>query len=227
MYRLLVAVALTSAVVSVCVAQTAQLMEPKKCCLDRQFTVAIGEIGGKSYPITGNSVFMDGVTYVAYDFYKGMIGSETHMKQPDGSDKVTKSLLDYNTNRLYLTENGVCTILNITEPLEDPCLPDSATYMGSAMFGYGTESLEVNTWEFERASGNSKVLIRRSYTKTTCVPVVEAYYGTVDGASTEVTHFFVNFKPGVDNPSDLEAPSASAQAYCKDLTGQTNANIVG
>ncbi|RUS74907.1 hypothetical protein EGW08_017323 [Elysia chlorotica] len=227
MTGLLLALVLNSAVVSITLGQTNPLVEPKKCCLDRQFSVSIGEIGGKAYPITGNSVFLDGVTYLAYDFYKQMIGAESHMRQPDGSDKVTRTLLDYNTMRMYVDDSGVCSILNITEPMEDPCVPANATYMGEVRFGYGTASLEVNTWEFERASGNSRILVRRSYTKTSCVPVIETYYGTVDGASTDVSHFFVNFKPGIDNPSDLVAPSAVAQSYCNDYTGQKPVEIVG
>merc|ERR1711936_435249 len=40
-----------------------------------------------------------------------------------------------------------------------------------------------------------------------CVPVVEAQYGHINGASTELTYFFTAYHPGIDNLGMLEPPA--------------------
>ncbi|GFN86264.1 mammalian ependymin-related protein 1-like [Plakobranchus ocellatus] len=172
----------TAAAVTLGFGQTSP--EPPKCCIDRQFTVTIGEVGGSVYPLTGNTVFVDGYILLAYDYYKQRVGAETHRKQPDGSEKVTRVLTDFAAKRQYVDENNVCSILAITEPMEEPCLPANASFVGTATFGYGSASLEVNTWEYESSTDKGRVLIRRTFTKSGCVPVVESYYGMVEGGST-------------------------------------------
>ena len=60
-----------------------------------------------------------------------------------------------------------------------PCVTDNSTYIGSAMFGVGDESLTVNTWEFYVSYPG--LLVKMAVTRDHCIPVAETIKGTIDG----------------------------------------------
>ena len=55
--------------------------------------------------------------------------------------------------------------------------PDNATYLGPAVFGYGTEFLDIHAWEF--TIPQTDLLVKLAVSADGCVPIVEAMYGHV------------------------------------------------
>jgi len=179
--------------------------EPAKCCFDKEYSAVLGEAGGTV--VNGHAVGLDGTVTLGYDFYRKRQGSKTQLRQPDNTMQTTFSLQDFANKVQYLTDdNGQCTARHMTdaEEMYPPCVPDNARYLGNATFGYGTETLYIDSWEF--TVPNSDVLTKLAVTDA-CVPVVEALYGHMGGASTELTYFFTAYHPGIEDLNSLIPPA--------------------
>merc|ERR1711963_723517 len=125
-------------VVALATAAWGQDVEPNKCCVDKTFMGQVSAVGGTYYPITGNVQFEDSYTFFAYDYYNKVVGAEFHLRLKNGSEQVTRSLLDYNTDTQYITtDNTSCVMTKIGMPMEDPCVPAGARYLGASKVGYG------------------------------------------------------------------------------------------
>jgi len=194
----------------------AQDAEPNKCCFDKTFTGQVGAVGGTYYPITGNVQFEDSYTYFAYDYYNKVVGVEYHLRLPNGTEQVTRSLLDYNTDTQYVTtDNTTCVSTKIGMPMEEPCIPADAKYLGAAKVGYGNEALTL--WSWEHKVPNTDIVYKRSFTSS-CVPVLSAYYGTVNGTPKNSFQVYSGYTPGIpaDVAATLKAPTGADQ-YCTKL----------
>jgi len=176
-----------------------------KCCFDKQYSAVLGEAGGTV--VNGNAVGLDGTVTLGFDFYLQRQGSKAVMRQPDDSFVTTNTVQDYKNRMTYITdEGGRCTSFRMeaSEVMYPPCVPDDARYLGNGTFGYGSETLYIDSWEYNMPG--TDVLMKLAVTDT-CVPVVEAQYGHINGASTELTYFFTAYHPGIDNLGMLEPPT--------------------
>jgi len=189
--------------------------EPPKCCVDRQFTGQMSEISGTHFPITGDSVFEDSYTFFAYDYYRKKAGVEHHLRLANGTEKVTKSLMDYNQGMLFVdTGNNTCYAEKILIPMEQPCIPADAVFLGESTLGYASESIKTLSWEYRPA--NSDIVYKRMFTKDGCVPIASAYYGTVNGVPKNSIQIFSNYSPGIPDPKILDTSVDPAYCYMKD-----------
>merc|ERR1712121_121506 len=179
--------------------------EPPKCCFDKEFSAVLGEAGGTL--ANGVATTLEGSVLLGYDFYRQRQGSVTTLRHPDGSVNITYTIQDYANRVSYVTgENGVCNSYRMpnTEQMYPPCVPDDARYLGAGLFGYGPETLAVHTWEYTLP--HSDVIVKMALTEGSCVPVVEALYGHIAGASTEITYFFTSSHPGIEDLNRLNPP---------------------
>jgi len=193
-------------IVAMATAAWGQDAEPNKCCVDKTFMGQVSAVGGTYYPITGNVQFEDSYTFFAYDYYNKVVGAEFHLRLKNGSEQVTRSLLDYNTDTQYITtDNTSCVMTKIGMPMEDPCVPAGARYLGASKVGYGAESMTLWSWEYQIP--NTDILYKRAFTSS-CVPVISAYYGTVNGTPKNSFQMYSGYNPGIsaDIAATLKAP---------------------
>merc|ERR1712244_92228 len=179
-----------------------QDVEPAKCCVDRQFTAQMASVGGRTYPITGSTVFWDTYSTVAYDYYNKRVGAEIHVRQPNGSEEVMGVLYDFNRKMQYGEKHdGSCFTAPLNDPMGEAWVSQNAKYLGEGKFGYGTESLAIQTWEY--IIPGTDINTKRAFTKS-CVPVVSTYYGTIDNMPQNAVEFFSNYSPGIPDLSVLD-----------------------
>merc|ERR1711874_908113 len=192
--------------------------EPARCCQPRQWQGVLYGVGSNVYSLTGNVVPVDTYTYMAYDYDRKKIGLETHFRQANNTERIVRSLLDYGTDTMYLSEEGKCTIAKIGEGMQEPCVPDNAKFISTGVMGYGNELVTVNTWEIGMP-GSSGNVIKRSYTNDACIPFAEATYGTYNGASSNLVQLVANFSPSHRRPKCTEPPSRDYGMYCREREG--------
>ncbi|XP_076460736.1 uncharacterized protein LOC143293575 [Babylonia areolata] len=196
-------------IVTAAVAAPATPSEPRKCCVDKQFSAVLGDIGAVG--ASGNALyFLDGTTSIAYDFYQQKSKTHTRMKNPDGSALIRDELKDYANRIVYTTdENGNCTIgpLKPYDFMFDGCIPDDAVYLGPAAFGHGVYSLAVHTWSFLLpGNGTDRWEAVFSLTQQHCVPVIETLFGQLDGAFFEESLLYTGYRPGIEADVSLVPP---------------------
>jgi len=192
-----------------------------RCCFDNQYTAVLGEAGGTV--INGNAMPVDGSVELSYDFYKKVQATVT-TERIQGSDpaafKTTKRLDDYANRVVYLTdENGNCVSYaqnsQVDFVMTPACVPAEATYLGNGTFGYGTETLHIDAWEWTEVDAFKNFTLKLAVTDT-CVPVVEARYGYIIHPNQaqesrkqplELTYFYTNYHPGILNADNLQPPA--------------------
>ncbi|KAK6170585.1 hypothetical protein SNE40_018944 [Patella caerulea] len=141
------------------------------CCIDREFEADTGVVGstyrkGIFSPYEGHNM-------ITYDSHNKMVSVKLTIDGQAHRDHI-QILMDYNSKREYIITNGKCTVSELNTPITDPCIPANATYLRSPIYGYGSNTLEADTWEyFSPATG---ALNRFSVTKDSCVPLVLAQY---------------------------------------------------
>jgi len=183
---------------------------PRPCCLDNQYSVDVGVVGETITDDPSTSVFIDGYINMGFDYYRDRQGLNMHFRQADGTMTVRYQLKDYATRRMYTKEaNNTCTYVTIPDfdQLRAPCIPQDATFLGTSTFGYGHNSIEVNTWQFDyplSAVNDSRLVF--SVSKQHCVPITESIIGNVFGTVIEEALFYTNYHPGLEHLNDLDIP---------------------
>ncbi|KAL8601514.1 hypothetical protein ACOMHN_000456 [Nucella lapillus] len=190
----------------------------------KQFMALLGEAGGAVRQ--GHYQTLKGNIRLAYDFYRSRQGSINTVLQADGSYQTTYVLADY-ANRVMYTreaEGGSCTARHMTqdEQMYPPCLPESASYLGRATFGYGSEALDIDRWKFPLPS-NTKVQVTLAVTQH-CVPFAQAIYGNMGEGDTQITYFFTDYHSGIE---DLDALNPPANRPISPPVNATSTNQIG
>jgi len=184
--------------------------EPTRCCFDKQFSSILGEIGGtvKDNVPTNFQLSMA----MGFDYYRGRDGTLGTYPLPDGTSFQVKTINDFNRKIIYTkTINGSCTAKAMRPGAVQfgPCLPDDATYVGNATFGYGSETITVNSWKFLDSASHitPKPESLVAFTEN-CVPFAQTVSGNLadDGALTQVTMFYTAYHPGLQDFHDLDIP---------------------
>ncbi|XP_046569606.1 uncharacterized protein LOC124277930 [Haliotis rubra] len=191
--------------------------EPQKCCVDKQFEAILGEFGGVFLP-GQNTQYLDGYNLMSYDYYAKMMRLEAHMNQPDGTVQVTNVIIDYKAGKEYVKSETGCTVLDTTEQMREPCVPAISRFLGNTSFGYGDMALKVNTWQYQKPGTDN--VVNLVVTADGCVPMVEASYGTMNNAKTDVVYFITSFQPGIKDRSVFTLPR-----NCR--TGGSAVGVVG
>ncbi|XP_071107667.1 ependymin-related protein 1-like [Haliotis cracherodii] len=187
---------------------------PRPCCTDHQFEAVMGQVGGNVYNHHGHLTqnWLDGYNKVHYDAYNKMIAVEAHQTLMNGSVTVTNILLDYPNKRQYIQNQGNCYHTPLTRTMREPCVPDSAQYIGPTYMGYGTSKLALNNWEYHPK--NTDQSLKVALTQEGCTPIVESFVGHVktnDGKETIETNFvyvFSEFRTGLRNSDVFNVPQA-------------------
>ncbi|XP_046363027.2 uncharacterized protein [Haliotis cracherodii] len=180
---------------------------PPKCCVARQFEAKMGETGGSIYSSHGVEVpaLIDSDNVMHYDYYNRTIVMEVNTHNPDNTTTYTRIIQDYKRGIQHVFGAGSCTTSTIRRGFREPCIPDNAKFVGSSYVGYGVHKIAFNNWEFaEPDTGNDMRLV---VTSSTCVPVVEAIFGNVNNAPSELVFVFTNFQPGIKTPDLFVLPS--------------------
>ncbi|XP_071107461.1 ependymin-related protein 1-like [Haliotis cracherodii] len=184
-------------------------VEPQKCCVDRQFEALLGEFGGALLPGKNTPTALDGFNLMSYDYYAKMMRLEAHMNQPDGTVQVTNVIIDYKAGKEYVKTDTGCTVLDTTETMREPCVPAISRFLGNTSFGYGDTTLKVNTWQYQKPGSDN--VVNLVVTADGCVPMVEASYGTMNNAKTDVVYFITSFQPGIKDRSVFTIPTNCQQ----------------
>merc|ERR1719277_596810 len=207
----LVAVVVGAMAVAAAGMTTSAPTEPKRCCFDKQFAVTMGEIGAKMEP--GEDIgFLDGGVIVGYDFYRKLEGIVTILRNQDepGNFTTRYRLMNYDQMVQYeqLEKNGTCTKTTIDphQHIFPPCIPDPAYYLGSATMGYGSSSMDVDSWELDMSNPGGHYAFKISVTKYGCVPVAQAMVGFRNGTFRDVSYFMTNYTPGLGKVNLLQIP---------------------
>ncbi|XP_041364421.1 uncharacterized protein LOC121379835 [Gigantopelta aegis] len=165
----------------------------------------MGEIGGV-VKNDGSPVVLDGYNLIAYDWYNGILGMQSHLVQPDKSMRVTNVTIDYNTKTQYVTlSDGTCIESDVTEHMREPCVPASSKLLTSSYLGFGNNALHINVWEYLKPGTDN--IVKLAVTDPGCIPVIEASYGTMKGGKTDIVYFITDFQPGIAQPELLAKPT--------------------
>jgi len=184
--------------------------EPRRCCFDGQWSAVRQEIGGFFRPANDVERLYDGVTYIGYDIYQMQEASITYAKnQTDGSTLEIHDLKDFYHNVHYMKfGDQPCRELPLREGsgMFPHCIPESATLVSPAVFGYQNTSghgdyLDVNLWEFylQAPNGQNMIRTRLAVTAQFCVPVVQLTMGSFNGSTFDIQRFYTGYHPGIDN----------------------------
>ncbi|XP_046363514.1 ependymin-related protein 1-like [Haliotis rufescens] len=169
---------------------------PRPCCTHSVFQAVLGEIGGVYVSNASQAIPIDGWNKLFYDYDRKLMALEAHDRSL-GRYQTVNIVMDFNTKKQYITDNGRCTIVDIHEEMQHPCVPGSATYLGSSYFGYGEERVEFVSWEFPTRS--SDVMVKLTVSSRNCIPITEAMYGTLRGVKTAVSYSFAEFQPSIQD----------------------------
>ncbi|XP_046569607.1 uncharacterized protein LOC124277931 [Haliotis rubra] len=180
---------------------------PKTCCISRQFEAKLGETGGAIYTSYGVEVpaLLDSDNVMHYDYYNRTIVMEVNTHNPDNTTTYTRIIQDYNTGIQHVFGSGMCTTSTIRRGFREPCIPDNATFVGSSYIGYGVNKITFNNWQFQEPDTSND--LRLVVTSVGCVPVLEAVFGIVNNAPSELVFVFNNFSPGIRTPDLFVLPS--------------------
>ncbi|KAK7111508.1 uncharacterized protein [Littorina saxatilis] len=191
--------------VAVATAQGQTQETPKRCCISHQFTATLGEVGQAVK--MGQGVPVDGFNFLTYDYDAKVMTVEAHLKNfVTGNMTTTSVVIDYNAAKQYIkTEDGKCFYSPAPPTMREPCIPANATFFGQVVFGSSSDNLKANVWEFT-PSTQPGTTAKLAVSVSDCTPIVQATYGDMQGADTEVTYFFTDFQPTIADRSPLTIP---------------------
>ncbi|KAK6170583.1 hypothetical protein SNE40_018943 [Patella caerulea] len=180
------------------------------CCIDREFEADTGVIGSS----IRKDVFhpIEGFNTMSYDSHNQMVNIQVTVVV-NGNLFQNKILMNYNTKREYVIRNGHCTVYELNAPIRDPCIPADATYLRSPIYGYGSNTLEADTWEY--VSPVTGAFDRFSVTKDSCIPLVLAQYNpnaplSDNTTQTDLVLIYSNFRVGIKDRKVFSVPESCA-----------------
>merc|ERR1719277_1859606 len=118
------------------------------------------------------------------------------------------------TNRITF-EDGSCYKNTLeAEPLDTPCIPDDALFLGSQTIGSGDRAIRTNAFEVSSAAGNRTMVAEEG----TCTPISMTRTGRLYGEDQQRTTMFYDVQPFIDagdrallaTPPNCETPLPTA-----------------
>merc|ERR1719210_389438 len=196
---------LTVLMMSVISGVMSQASEPARCCQPVQWEARLPGVGGAVMPGERFPQPIDTYTAMTYDYPRRRIALTVAMRPVNASAQPRKvhTVFDYNTDRMFVVEDGKCTISTIGEKMQEPCVPASAKFLSTRKLGYGLMSMNINAWEVVE---NGQVF-KRAYTADGCIPFAEDVYGIHNGARYHLAQVVEDFRPGVAEPKVLDLPA--------------------
>ncbi|ESO84141.1 hypothetical protein LOTGIDRAFT_229629 [Lottia gigantea] len=186
------------------------------CCIDREFEADLGVIGS-NYGGRHFNAF-EGVSSISTDTHAKMTSVDTHVLV-NGSIFHTKIVLDYINHREYLVVNGDCNVYELHVPARDPCIPDNATHLRETIYGYGTNTLYADVWEYTNPYTGGQT--RLSVTKE-CVPLVATRYNAhspvAGGQPQDLVLIYSNFRVGIKSRHVFNIPKQCANKPVKGVS---------
>ncbi|KAK6170579.1 hypothetical protein SNE40_018941 [Patella caerulea] len=183
-------------------------MEP--CCTSNKFETVLAEAGG-IYVSNTTTVPIDVWNEMYYDYDRKMMALETHTRLPGGQYKLITVIMDFRQQLEFAIDGDNCTVIQVKEGMQRPCIPNTALYLGTSSIGYGEEVIKFTSWEFK--TPESDVSTKLTVTAKDCVPLTQSMYGTVRGYKTAVSYTYANFKPRITDDSVFDVPSKCQQVY--------------
>ncbi|KAK6170582.1 hypothetical protein SNE40_018942 [Patella caerulea] len=174
------------------------------CCTDREWSADMG-LTGSSFR-SGFFTPLEGHSTMFYDYH----GKKLTIKTSLGSTYKNTVLLDYDKKREYFLVNGKCSVYELVIALRKPCIPANATYLRESIYGFGSNTLVADVWEYVEPSNGA--LTRFSVTRDSCIPLIQAQYNphppAQPGTQTDIVYVYSNFNPGIKDRSVFDIPTA-------------------
>jgi len=177
---------------------------PSPCCTSNQFSVGTAVTIGKT--VNGKGVAQQGFLNMQYDWTNKLLYIESNI-----TDMATqqiesyKILQDINNNQQYvILKDGSCYIQPSTVPMDPPCIPKDAAFMGELTLNSGSGTLvKGNAWAFKIEQQDIKMVVSQD----TCTPIMRVATGISYGEEQQITNLYYNQSPGFADASKMVAPT--------------------
>lgn len=159
---------------------------PKPCCLPYRFTAIIT-------PLSSFNVHTKQVMRLYRDWERRLQIQDIVSFNSDGINQtIHRSYVDYKQKLQYSISSTKCDVKPVSYGMLEPCMPDSAQYVGSSYLGLFDDVTKFQTWHFRREDKNRDMEMTIMVTSDRCVPVVEHIVGRLGGATTDTLVMFSN-----------------------------------
>ncbi|UJR10031.1 hypothetical protein I4U23_014254 [Adineta vaga] len=176
--------------------------EPERCCVPKQFSSQISTSNGVQLP-DGKTAGSYGYYNFSYDSYRGMIGMKgVSFSIPDQQKSNLWIIENMNGGQIYTIDQDTKRCYKSTMPIKPlQCIPDSATYLHTNMYGYGDKQIIGDTWLVKIDEVINYVTVSRD---NFCVPLSGHVFLSNPAVITAMTTS--DFLPSITDPSIFDIP---------------------
>uniref|UniRef100_A0A0B6ZQA8 Uncharacterized protein n=1 Tax=Arion vulgaris TaxID=1028688 RepID=A0A0B6ZQA8_9EUPU len=169
-------------------------VNPKPCCLPYKFKAVIVYL--QSFDAKAKEVTM---LYRDWE-NKRQIQENVVVDSHGVKTVVSQTYMDYKNMVKYDYAPGQpCQYSPLDHGMLEPCMPESATYLGKSYIGAYNDKTNFNSWYFRRTDLNRNVEITIFVTADECIPVSEHITGQFGAAKANTLLMFTNVTKDVDN----------------------------
>ncbi|CAF1306534.1 unnamed protein product [Rotaria sordida] len=182
--------------------------QPKPCCVPDQFSALISGSDVIEVPNVG-PVALYGAFNFSYDANRGMYGMKGRtysvIDKTDTSVWIIGTISEKQTYAIDLNSKKCVKDSISVAPFR--CIPESATYLYSSMYGFGDNQFKGDTWFIEDNNAVSFVTVSSD---GNCIPLNgNNFISTPPGISTMT---LANYVPKINDPSIFDIPDECKNA---------------
>ncbi|XP_064595055.1 uncharacterized protein LOC135461761 [Liolophura sinensis] len=120
-----------------------------------------------------------------------------------GEHRWGKTIYDFANKKQYVISEDKCTVYPVTFKMTSPCIPASATYLGSSYLG-GSSRISFDSWSYMLPEYMSNITI--SVSQDDCTPLVEEVKSQKGNFQSIMIGAFASFTLGIKDPNVFVPP---------------------
>ncbi|XP_033741812.1 uncharacterized protein LOC117328389 [Pecten maximus] len=180
----------------------------RPCCVPSHFRCVMDVTGGYTDPVSGKTSFVDSKVRLYNDYELNVTRTDTDVTLPSGVTFVHSELTYYNQHISYKIDGRQCRTDRITALMQDKCIPDDATLLGTNRIGQsGHKSITVDTWHYVTSNN---ITILRAVTVDQCWPVYQTEQSVYNGGFSEMAYMINNIELG-EHPDLIVTPNTCSK----------------
>ncbi|CAL1527409.1 unnamed protein product [Lymnaea stagnalis] len=159
----------------------------KPCCLPYKFQAITVDLKSFQYDKEQTSRL--------YRNWESRIQVMDEIKYTEGGivSTIYRVILDYKNKLRYVIVGDDCKDpVPLNSGMLEPCMPDSARYLGKSYIGAYDNTADFDAWYFRRTDQNRDIEMTIAVTADRCVPVMEHIAGTMARMPTDNLVLFTN-----------------------------------
>ncbi|KAK7476763.1 hypothetical protein BaRGS_00031990 [Batillaria attramentaria] len=147
---------------------------PTPCCFPSSFQATVADMRSAA---TGNMRLFE----VYRDWEKRLqVQRVLEFAPPGQTTAVMTMIMDFqNAVHHMVSASGDCQSQPLDYAMLEPCMPETAQYLGQTYLGFGGDTTNFQTWSFTRTDKGRNITMTVGVTASDCVPVVETIVGTL------------------------------------------------